>query len=84
MDLHVAAEVSLTDPHRKWHKRVDWSDTCLPASRQEVDHLLDRAGAVHVQRDVDEFLCDGLADDVPLLVRRVLKQLLAEVVPEGI
>ena len=84
MDLHVAAEVSLKDPHRKWHKRVDWSDTCLPASRQEVDHLLDRAGAVHVQRDVDEFLCDGLADDVPLLVRRVLKQLLAEVVPEGI
>ena len=64
---------------------VAWdSNTCLPTSRQEVDHLLDRAGAVHVQRDVDEFLCDGLADDVPLLVRRVLKQLLAEVVPEGI
>lgn len=39
---------------------------------------------MHVERDVDEVCRDRLADDVPLLVRRVLEQLLAEVVAEGI
>ena len=64
---------------------VAWdSNTCLPTSRQEVDHLLDRTGTVHVQRDVDEILRDRLADDVPLLIRGELEELLAQVVAEGV
>ena len=39
---------------------------------------------MHVQRDVDEVLRDGLADDIPLLVRGVLEELLAQVVAEGV
>ena len=76
--------VEVLDEHDDVQGECDDDRVDLAAGREEVDHLLDRAGAVHVQRDVDEFLCDRLADDVPLLVRRVLKQLLAEVVPEGI
>ena len=86
VDLHIVSKISLLPLARKQYRERagTGTQTCLALSGEEVDHLLDRAGAVHVQRDVDEFLCDGLADDVPLLVRRVLKQLLAEVVPEGI
>ena len=59
-------------------------DTDLPPGAEEVDHLLYRARAVHVERDRNEVLCDALADDVPLLIRGVLQKLLAEVVAERI
>ena len=62
----------------------DKYDTDLTAGAEEVDHLLHRARAVHVERDVDEILRDGLADKVALLVRAVLEELLAQVVAEGI
>jgi hypothetical protein len=39
---------------------------------------------VHVERDGDEVVGDGLADEVSLLVRRELEELLAEVVTEGV
>lgn len=39
---------------------------------------------MHVERNVHKVLCDGLADDVPLLVRRILEEFLAEVVAERI
>ena len=59
-------------------------NTCLALRRQEVDHLLNRPSTVHVQRDVDKVRRDRFADDVPLLVRGVLQELLAEVVAERI
>lgn len=39
---------------------------------------------MHVERDRDEVVGDGLADGVPLLVGRELEEFLAEVVSEGI
>ena len=56
----------------------------LTGRRQEVDHLLHRARAVHVERDVDEVLRDGLADEVALLVGAELEKLLTQVVAEGV
>ena len=45
---------------------------------------MNRTRAMHVERNVHKVLCDGLADDVPLLVRRILEEFLAEVVAERI
>lgn len=63
-------------------KRGRW--THLSRGREEVNHLLDSPGSVHVERDGDKVRSDRLADGVPLLVRRVLEQLLAEVVSERV
>ena len=38
---------------------------------------------MHIERDRDEILHDALADDVLLVVGRVLEGILAEVVAEG-
>lgn len=51
---------------------------------QEVDHLLDGSRAVHVERNADEVVGDGFANDVSLFVGRVFEQLLTEVVAEGV
>ena len=59
-------------------------NTCLALRRQEVDHLLNSARSVHIEGDVDEVLGDRFANDVALLVGRVLEELLAEIVPEWI
>lgn len=56
----------------------------LPAPGQEVDHLLNSSGSVHIQGNVDQVLGNRLADDTTLLVGRVLQQLLAKVVAEGV
>jgi hypothetical protein len=39
---------------------------------------------MHVERDVDEVLRDGVADDIALLIGGILQQLLAEIVAERI
>ena len=51
---------------------------------EEVDHLLDCTGTMHVQGDVDQVLRDGFADDVALLIRGVLDELLAQIISERI
>ena len=58
--------------------------TYLSPSRQEVNHLLDSTGTVHVQRDVDQVLRDRLADDIALFVGSILEQLLAEIVAKRV
>jgi len=39
---------------------------------------------MHVERNIDEVLRDGLANDVPLLVGRIFQQLLTKVITERI
>ena len=56
----------------------------LPGVAEEVDHLLNSSGTVHVQRDADKIVGNRLADDVSLLLGRVLQELLAEVVTKGV
>lgn len=51
---------------------------------QEVNHLLDGSSAVHVERDANQVIGDGFANDVSLFIGRVFEELLAEVVAEGI
>ena len=58
--------------------------TDLPPRTEEVDHFLHCARAVHVERDRNEVLRDALADNVSLVVSRILEELLVEVVPEGV
>lgn len=56
----------------------------LPGVAQEIDHLLDGPGTVHVQRDADEVVGDRFANDVALFLGRVLQELLTEVIAEGV
>ena len=56
----------------------------LPRVAEEVDHLLDGTCTVHVERDADKVVGYGFADDVALLLGRVLQELLTEVVAKGI
>lgn len=84
VDLDIGVAVSLPRPVNWIKKNSEANNTNLSTSRQEIDHLLHCTGAVHVQGDVDQVLSDGLADEVPLLVRGVLEELLAEVVAEGV
>ena len=93
MNLRVRSVVSLH--HQPNHANARQSaggrgatitswNTDLPPGAEEIDHLLHRARAVHVERDVDQVLSDRVANHVPLIIRRVLKELLAEVVSEWI
>ena len=56
----------------------------LSASGQEINHLLNSTGSMHVQRDVDQVRGNGIADEVALFVRGILQQLLAKIVAEGV
>lgn len=93
MDLSIVSKISLLFFYDNAQRRarlvsavlrVSRRDTRLPLRRQKVDHLLHRTGAVHVQRDCYEVRRDRLANDVALLIGRILEQLLAEIVAEGI
>ena len=68
VDLNIGVAVSL--PRLvNWIKRNSkTNDTDLSASGQEVDHLLHSTSAMHVEGNVDQVLCDRLADEVPLFV----------------
>jgi hypothetical protein len=67
-------------------QRQDDRPDLLGPSRvgQEVNHLLDGSCSVHVERDADEVVGDGFANDVSLFIGRVFEELLAEVVSEGV
>jgi len=56
----------------------------LSASGQEINHLLNSASSMHVQRDIDQVRGDGIADEVALFVRCILQQLLAKIVAERV
>lgn len=56
----------------------------LPRLSQEIHHLLDCPRSVHVQRDANQVVGNGVNDRRPLLLGRVLEKLLAEVVAKGI
>jgi hypothetical protein len=56
----------------------------LSLRREKVDHLLNRAGTVHVEGDLDEVSGDRLDQRVPLFVGAVLEELLREVVAKWI
>lgn len=56
----------------------------MTLSREVVDHLLDGAGSVHVERDRDELARDALDEGVALVVGAVLEEALREVVGERV
>lgn len=58
--------------------------TYLPSSRKKINHLLNSTSAMHIQRYIDQFLCDRFTDKVALFICREFQQLLAEVVTERI
>jgi hypothetical protein len=58
--------------------------TCLSSGGQEINHFLYSSRTMHVQRNVDQILGYGFADDVPLFVRGELEELLAQIVTEGV
>lgn len=56
----------------------------LLRGRQELNHLLDSTGTVHVQGNVDQLGRNILNNDGALLVAAKLQQLLAQIVAERI
>ena len=82
--LDNVVTVEVLDENNNVQAESDDDGVDLAARREEVDHLLDGARAVHVEGDVDEVLGDGLADEVTLLVGAELEELLTQVVAEGI
>ena len=56
----------------------------LSTGGQEINHFLNGTGSMHVQRDVDQVRGNGITDEVTLLVRSILQQLLAKVVAERV
>lgn len=58
--------------------------TCLSASGQKVNHLLNSASTMHVQRNVDQVLSNGFADEIALIIGRVFEQLLAQIIAKGV
>jgi hypothetical protein len=58
--------------------------TCLASGGQEINHLLYSSRTVHVQRDGNEILSDGFADNVALIVRGKLEEFLAQIVAEWV
>lgn len=80
---HVVAVQVLDERHDVEVEREDQA-LHLALRRQEVDHLLNGARSVHVERDRDELARDRFDQRVTLLVRRVLEEALGEVVGERV
>ena len=68
------------------HIQVQGHDQALYLSLggEIVNHLLDRTGAVHIQRNRNEFSRDGFKEGISLLICRVLEQFLREIVAERV
>lgn len=58
--------------------------TCLASGGQEVNHLLHSPRTMHVQRDSNEILSNGFANNVTLVIRGELEKFLAQVVAEWV
>ena len=59
-------------------------DLNLLRGRDELDHLLQSAGAMLVEGDLDHGRCSSTDENSALVVVGVLEQLLTEVVAEGV
>lgn len=56
----------------------------LTWSREKVDRFLNCSGTMHVERDRDQIIANGIDDVITLLVGAELEHFLAEVVTEWI
>jgi len=45
----------------------------LPGGSEEIDHLLNSTGSVHVERNTDQIAGDRFDNGSPLFIRRVFK-----------
>ena len=83
MYLSIVSLISLLFSD-KFESKSGFRMTCLSACRKEINHLLNSAGPMHIQRNVNKILCHRFTDDVALLIRRIFQQLLAKVVSKGV
>jgi len=56
----------------------------LTLGRKKIDHFLNSSGSVHVQGNGNEVPSDGFTNEIPLLIRRIFEQFLAQIVAKGI
>ena len=83
VDLGGAVRIGLTTGLvSRWIKFTGKSN--LSASGQEIDHLLNGTGSVHVQGDIDQIRGNGIANEVALFIRRILQQLLTKIIAKGV
>jgi hypothetical protein len=83
MNLSVVSMISLRSTVSLEDKNP-LEATCLASGGQEINHLLYSPRTMHVQRDGNEILSDGFADNVALIVRRELEEFLAQIVAERV
>lgn len=83
MDLGGAVGVGLTERLAS-NRKKSIGKSNLSASGQEINHLLNSTSSMHVQRNIDEIRGNGITDEVALFIRRILKQLLAKIITEGV
>jgi hypothetical protein len=83
MNLSVVSMISLRSTVSLEDKNP-LKATCLASGGQEINHFLCCARTVHVQRNVNEILSDGLANDVSLIICGELEELLAQIVAKGV
>jgi len=83
VDLGGTVGIGLTT--RLVSRRIRFTEKSnLSASGQEIDHLLNGTGSMHVQRDIDQIRGNGITDEVALFVRRILQQLLTKIIAKGV
>jgi hypothetical protein len=56
----------------------------LTLGGKKIDHFLNSSGSVHVQGNGNKVPSDGFTNEIPLLIRRIFEQFLAQIVAKGI
>ena len=84
VDLRGTVGISLTKMLVPGGKKKLVGKSDLSAGGQEINHLLNSASSMHVQRNVDQIRGNGITDEVALFIRRILQQLLAEIIAERV
>jgi hypothetical protein len=75
MNLAMVSMISLRPPPPfQWTgEKIIMNYTCLSPCGQKVDHFLNSPCSVHVERNINKVLGDGLANNVSLLVGGILQ-----------
>jgi hypothetical protein len=76
MNLAMVSMISLLRPPPPFQwtgENSIMNYTCLSPCGQKVDHFLNSPCSVHIERDIDKVLGDGLANNVSLLVGGILQ-----------
>jgi hypothetical protein len=75
VNLAMVSMISLRPPPPlQWTgEKTIMNYTCLSPCRQKVDHFLNSPCSMHIERNIDKVLGNGLANNVSLLIGGILQ-----------